>query len=147
MEPPPATVSALTRRPHESAVIGPWRLLGKIGAGGMGDVYLAERGDGVFEGAPPSSSRAHLPDMDAARRFRAERQFLASLHHANIVTLLDGGTTPGGQGYLVMEYVEGTPISTFCQTNALTLDARLALMRRSARPCSTRISARSCTAI
>ena len=113
--------------PRDGAVVGPWRLLDKIGAGGMGDVYLAERDDGVFEGrAAIKFTRAHVPDMDAARRFRAERQFLASLHHANIVTLLDGGTTEGGQGYLVMEYVDGTPITAFCQTHALTLDARLA---------------------
>jgi tRNA A-37 threonylcarbamoyl transferase component Bud32/tetratricopeptide (TPR) repeat protein len=117
--------------PNEGALVGAWRLLHKIGSGGMGDVYLAERADDVFEGrAAVKFTRAHLPDMDAARRFRAERQFLASLHHANIVTLLDGGTTPGGQGYLVMEYVEGTPISTFCQAHALTLEARLSLMQQ-----------------
>ena len=115
----------------EGTHVGAWRLLEKIGSGGMGDVYLAERADGAFEGrAAIKFTRAHLPDMDAARRFRAERQFLASLHHPNIVTLLDGGTTPAGQGYLVMEYVEGTPISAFCQARALTLDARLALIRQ-----------------
>jgi serine/threonine protein kinase len=132
MEPPAGEhTTAAHTAPPQGAVIGPWRLREKIGEGGMGDVYLAERVDGVFEGrAAIKFTRAHLPDMDAARRFRAERQVLASLHHANIVTLLDGGTTPGGQGYLVMEYVEGTPISTFCESRALPLDARLALMRQ-----------------
>jgi eukaryotic-like serine/threonine-protein kinase len=112
------------------AMVGPWRLLRRIGTGGMGDVYLAERADGAFAGqAAVKFTRAHLPDPVAARRFFLERQFLASLHHPNIVTLLDGGTTPTGEGYLVMEYVEGTPITEFCRSRALPLEARLSLMR------------------
>ena len=113
------------------AMVGPWRLLRRIGTGGMGDVYLAERADGAFAGqAAVKFTRAHLPDPVAARRFFLERQFLASLHHPNIVTLLDGGTTPTGEGYLVMEYVEGTPVTEFCRSRALPLDARLSLMRQ-----------------
>lgn len=113
------------------AVVGAWRLLRRIGTGGMGDVYLAERSDGAFAGqAAVKFTRAHLPDPVAARRFFLERQFLASLHHPNIVTLLDGGATPIGEGYLVMEYVEGTPVTEFCRSRALSLDARLSLMRQ-----------------
>ena len=130
---PPAgdrTWAAESARPG-GLLLGAWRVLEKIGSGGMGDVYLAERADGAFEGrAAIKFTRAHLPDMDTARRFRAERQFLASLHHANIVTLLDGGTTPGGQGYLVMEFVGGEPLTTFCENRSLPLDARLALVRQ-----------------
>jgi serine/threonine protein kinase/tetratricopeptide (TPR) repeat protein len=115
----------------DGTVIGAWSVRQKIGSGGMGDVYLAERTDGAFEGrAAIKFTRAHLPDMEAARRFRAERQFLASLHHANIVTLLDGGTTPAGQGYLVMEFIEGAPLTAFCRDRNLPLDARLALLRQ-----------------
>jgi len=113
------------------AIVGAWRLLRRIGAGGMGDVYLAERADGAFAGhAAVKFTRAYLVDPVAARRFSLERQFLASLHHPNIVTLLDGGATPAGEGYLVMEYVEGTPITEFCRVRALPLDARLSLMRQ-----------------
>jgi tetratricopeptide (TPR) repeat protein len=113
------------------AVVGAWRLLRRIGTGGMGDVYLAERSDGAYAGqAAVKFTRAHLPDPVAARRFLLERQFLASLHHPNIVTLLDGGATPTGEGYLVMEYVEGTPVTEFCRSRALSLDARLSLMRQ-----------------
>jgi tetratricopeptide (TPR) repeat protein len=111
--------------------VGAWRVLNKIGSGGMGDVYLAERADGSFEGrAAIKFTRAHLPGVDAVRRFRAERQALASLRHANIVTLLDGGSTPDGQGYLVMEYVEGDDLVSHCERRALSLEARLALMRQ-----------------
>ena len=117
--------------PHDGAILGAWRVGAKIGSGGMGDVHLAERADGAFEGrAAVKFTRAHLLDIDTARRFRAERQFLASLHHPNIVTLLDGGTTPGGQGYLVMEYLEGTPLTRFCESQSLALEARLGLLRQ-----------------
>ena len=64
------------------------------------------------------------------RRFRAERQILASLRHPHIVTLMDGGVTPEGLGYLVMEYVEGASISTYCRTRSLSLPERLSLFRQ-----------------
>ena len=103
------------------STVGPYRLVEHIGEGGMGNVYLAERADGLFRHrvaikVTHSSARGG----DAARRFRAERQILASLQHPNIVTLLDGGVTPAGEAYLVMEHVAGVPI-----TRALP-DARLA---------------------
>jgi eukaryotic-like serine/threonine-protein kinase len=111
-------------------VVGAWRLTRRIGGGGMGEVYLAERADGAFASqAAVKFTHAHLHDPVAARRFLAERQFLASLHHPNIVTLLDGGTTPAGEAFLVMEYVEGTPITEFCRAQSLSLEARLGLMR------------------
>ena len=129
MEPPAGDPDRPER--HDGTTLGAWRVGEKIGSGGMGDVYLAERADGAFEGrAAIKFTRAHLPDMDTARRFRAERQFLASLHHPNIVTLLDGGTTPGGQGYLVMEYLEGTPLTRYCESRSLALEARLGMLRQ-----------------
>jgi serine/threonine-protein kinase len=94
------------------ARIGPYRLLSVAGAGGMGTVYLAERDDGEF------SRRVALKLMRAiagdgallTRRFRAERQILASLDHPNIARLLDGGLTTDGTPYYVMEFVEGQPL-------------------------------------
>ena len=113
------------------STVGPYRLVEHIGEGGMGNVYLAERADGLFRHrvaikVTHSSARGG----DAARRFRAERQILASLQHPNIVTLLDGGVTPAGEAYLVMEHVAGVPITAHCQTHGLPLEARLQLVRQ-----------------
>jgi eukaryotic-like serine/threonine-protein kinase len=111
------------------ALVGPYRLIEQIGEGGMGDVYLAERADGLFsQRVAIKVTRASLRHASVARRFSAERQILASLQHANIVTLLDGGVTASGDAYLVMEYVDGVPLTTFCRTRRL--DERLRLIRQ-----------------
>jgi serine/threonine protein kinase len=111
--------------------VGPYRLIEKIGHGGMGDVYVAERADGLFtHRVAIKVIRASMRDRDVARRFSAERQILASLQHAHIVTLLDGGVTAQGEPYLVMEHVAGVPITTFVRTQARDLDVRLRLMRQ-----------------
>lgn len=110
---------------------GPYQILSLLGAGGMGDVYRAERTDGAYVGrAAIKLMRMHLRDADSARRFQTERQILASLQHANIVTLLDGGTTAEGQEYLAMELVEGTAVSQFCRARQLGLEARVGLMQQ-----------------
>ncbi len=94
------------------SLVGPYRLIEQIGEGGMGNVYLAERADGLFRHRVAIKvTRTSVRDGDTARRFRAERQILASLQHPNIVTLLDGGVTPVGEAYLVMEHVAGVPIT------------------------------------
>ena len=130
LEPSEIALAAMIDPLSAPATVGAWRLVERIGSGGMGDVYLAERADGAFEGrAAIKFMRAHLPGVDAVRRFRVERQALASLRHANIVTLLDGGTTSDGQGYLVMEYVAGEDLVTYCERRSLPLEARLALLR------------------
>jgi serine/threonine protein kinase/tetratricopeptide (TPR) repeat protein len=111
------------------ALVGPYRLIEQIGEGGMGDVFLAERADGLFtHRVAIKVTRASLRDASAARRFSAERQILASLQHAHIVTLLDGGVSPSADAYLVMEYVDGVPLTTFCRT--LGLEERLRLIRQ-----------------
>jgi tetratricopeptide (TPR) repeat protein len=110
------------------ARVGAFRLVSEIGAGGMGIVFRAERTDGTFEqrvAVKLVTASIHHPD--AARRFRAERQILASLRHANIVTLLDGGVTAEGQPYLVMEHVDGVPITVYCRERRLPPAERLAL--------------------
>jgi len=113
------------------ATIGAFRLLERIGAGGMGTVYRAERADGEFaQQVAVKLIAASVGHPSAARRFRAERQILARLHHPHIVALLDGGITPQGQAYLVMEYVEGVRISQYCREHALTLRERIELVRR-----------------
>jgi eukaryotic-like serine/threonine-protein kinase len=108
--------------------IGPYRLLDVIGRGGMGAVYRAVREDDTFQKTVAlklvRGGASH--DMDQ-RRFRRERQILARLEHPNIATVFDGGTTEEGQPYLVMEYVEGLPISDYCERHRLTVRQRLEL--------------------
>ena len=89
--------------------IGPYRLIREIGRGGMGTVYLAVRSDDVFQKrvAIKILRARHRTLRAIVRRFRNERQILASLEHPNIARLLDGGTTDEGSPYFVMEYVEG----------------------------------------
>ena len=84
---------------------------------------------------------------EGLRRFRAERQFLAALNHPHIVTFLDGGITAEGQAYLVMEFVEGVPITRYCARSAAAARGSAAsLSARMRRACSTRTSTRSSTA-
>ena len=108
--------------------IGPYRMLGEIGRGGMGVVYLAERADGQFV---QRVAIKLIETSDAAdplhQRFLAERQILAGLVHPNIARLLDGGITGDGRPYLVMEYVDGLPITTYCDRHRLDIRARLRL--------------------
>ena len=112
----------------EGDLLGPWRMVRRIARGGMGSVYLAERADGRFEHlAAVKVLRRGLDTEDIVARFLAERRILASLDHPNIARLLDGGETPDGRPYLVMEYVEGDPLTTHVARQRLGLDRRLAL--------------------
>lgn len=111
--------------------IGGWRLLDRLGAGGMGVVYLAERADGHYEHrAALKVIRSELADEILVQRFLAERQILAQLSHPNIATLLDGGMTEDGLPYLVLELVDGRPIDSFCEEQGLALEQRVRLMER-----------------
>jgi tetratricopeptide (TPR) repeat protein len=123
------SANAAGAAPLPQQAIGPFRLIEPIGEGGMGVVYRAERADGEFTQQVAIKLLDASLRGDALRRFRAERQILATLHHPHIVTLLDGGLTETGRGYLVMEYVDGVPITAWCAAQALDLSARLALFR------------------
>jgi len=116
-------------RDDVGTVIGPFRLTTKIGEGGMGVVYRAERVGDFEQQVAVKLLDAQLRHRDAARRFGIERQALAALHHPHVVTLLDGGVTADGRAYLVMEYVEGVPITACCAERRLPLDARLRLFQ------------------
>jgi serine/threonine-protein kinase len=110
-------------------VVGPWRLLRRIGQGGMGAVYLAERADEQFEQQAALKLLPRGLDSDKARaRFLIERQILARLVHDNIARLLDGGVTDDGSPYFVMDYVEGLPIDEFCEHHSLSVAERLSLI-------------------
>lgn len=108
--------------------LGAYRLLRPLGAGGMGRVYLAERRDGSFEQRVAIKVLASaLGDPESVRRAEAERRFLGWLDHAHIARILDGGTTPEGQPYVVMEYVDGNPIDAWCREQRLGVRARATL--------------------
>ena len=109
-------------------LVGRYRIERCIGSGGMGTVYLGTRADAEFhQRVAVKLVKRGMDSDEILRRFRAERQTLAALHHPNIALLLDGGVTDAGQPYLVMEYVEGEPIDRYCDRHRLTVEARLAL--------------------
>ncbi len=105
-----------------------YRLLKKIGQGGMGSVFYAERCDDSFhKKVAIKIMRAGFGSDDRQRRFITERQILADLEHPQIARLLDGGTTADGQPYVVMEYVDGQDIIQYSDADQLTIAQRLAL--------------------
>jgi WD40 repeat protein/serine/threonine protein kinase len=107
--------------------IGPYRLVEKIGEGGMGVVYLAEQDKPVRRRV---ALKIIKPGMDTAAviaRFEAERQALALMDHSNIARVYDAGTTPQGRPYFVMELVQGLAVTKYCDQNRLTPEQRLEL--------------------
>ncbi len=111
------------------ALVGPYRIARRIGEGGMGVVYFAERADGQFDMPVALKVVRHSQGDDPgfARRFVHERQTLARLVHANIARLLDGGVAHDGRPYFAMEYVEGLSLVQHSTQRALSLTARLHL--------------------
>ncbi|MEO0480196.1 MAG: serine/threonine-protein kinase [Planctomycetota bacterium] len=110
--------------------IGPYRVLQLLGSGGMGTVYLADRPDQDFDKKVAIKVlRAEPGEGDLWQRFRAERQILASLEHPNIASLLDGGITPDGRAFVVLEYIEGQDLATWCREKQLDTNARIELFR------------------
>jgi serine/threonine protein kinase/tetratricopeptide (TPR) repeat protein len=108
--------------------LGPYRLLRRIGHGGMGSVYLAVREDDQFHRRVAIKAvKPELVSEHAMRRFQNERQTLAALDHPNIVKLLDWGTSEDGIPYLVMDYIEGERIDQFCDGRKLPVADRLRL--------------------
>jgi tetratricopeptide (TPR) repeat protein/tRNA A-37 threonylcarbamoyl transferase component Bud32 len=114
----------------EGRRIGPYRVMEEIGQGGMGTVYRAVRADDQYQQRVAIKVvRGGLGDPLAIQRFKAERQILANLDHANIAHLLDGGATEDGRPYVVMEYIEGVPIDEYADAHQLSVRARLNLFR------------------
>ncbi|MBI2686375.1 MAG: serine/threonine protein kinase [Acidobacteria bacterium] len=106
--------------------VGPWRIVKPLGTGGMGAVYLAARDDDSYRQlAAVKVLRPEQFGPGIRERFRQERQILAELEHPNIARLLDGGTTSDGRPYIVLEYVDGVPLTEF--VNRLSLNERCAL--------------------
>ena len=110
------------------ALIGPYRLLRSIGAGGMGAVWLAERADGLFQRQVALKlPRGAWPRADLVERMARERAILAALTHANIARLYEAGITAGGRPYLALEYVQGSTIDAYCGGRRLDVHSRIRL--------------------
>ena len=108
--------------------VGAYVIVREIGQGGMGTVYLAARADGYFEKqvAVKLLSRGSST-AEVLRRFRSEREVLARLDHPNVARLLDAGTTQDGLPYVLMEYVDGIPVTRFVKEKELSIEARVRL--------------------
>ncbi len=115
----------------EGMRIGHYRVLSELGHGGMGAVYLAARDEpGFTQKVALKLIKRGMDTDEIVRRFVAERQILASLAHPNIARLFDGGSTPDGRPYFVMEYVEGQSITAYACEHKLSVEARLRLFLR-----------------
>lgn len=110
-------------------VIGPWRLAHLLGSGGMGEVWLGERSDGVVEHRV-AIKRVRSHGQRFHERLLSERRLLARLEHPNIARFIDAGVDGSGAPWLAMEYVEGMPITQWCAEHALSVRARLQLFQK-----------------
>lgn len=118
------SASPLGTAPGES--LGPYRLTRRLGAGGMGEVWLAERVEGGFR-QQVAIKRIHRDLAGASDRFRVEQDILASLEHPGIARLYDGGFDAEGQPFMAMEYVDGEDLLGWCQRHTASLEQRLDL--------------------
>jgi tetratricopeptide (TPR) repeat protein/tRNA A-37 threonylcarbamoyl transferase component Bud32 len=109
--------------------IGPYKLLEQIGEGGMGLVFVAEQQRPVKRRVALKVIKPGMDSRPVIARFEAERQALAMMDHAHIAKVYDGGATPEGRPYFVMELVKGTPITDYCDAHRLTTRQRLELFR------------------
>ena len=108
--------------------IGPYRIVQTIGEGGMGTVYQAVRADDLYRKlVAVKVLRLGAHDALTRRKFDLERQILAHLEHPNIAKLLDGGVTPGGEPYFVMDFIAGSPLDEYCNAAGMAVRARLQL--------------------
>jgi tetratricopeptide (TPR) repeat protein/serine/threonine protein kinase len=114
-------------RERPGTVIGPYKLLEQIGEGGMGLVFVAEQQQPVRRRVALKVLKPGMDTRQVVARFEAERQALAMMDHANIAQVHDGGTTPDGRPFFVMELVKGTPITDYCDAQRLSTRQRLAL--------------------
>jgi len=108
--------------------IGPYEFLERLGEGGMGEVWLAEQHKPVRRQVAVKIIKAGMDTKEVVARFESEQQALALMDHPSIAKVLDGGSTPEGHPYFVMEYVQGVPITEHCDAHQLSTAERLALL-------------------
>src|SRR5882724_2216466 len=111
--------------------LGHWKIVADIGEGGMSRVCLAERDDGQFQQRAAVKILKRGMDTDLIlRHFQMERQILAGMRHPNVARLLDGGVTPGGRPYFVMEHIDGVPLDEYAEAKKLGTSERLRLFQQ-----------------
>ena len=114
----------------EAVQIGPYRLVQKVGEGGMGEVWQAEQTQPLRRRVALKIIKQGMDTRAVIARFEQERQALALMDHAHVAKVFDAGTTPEGRPYFVMEYVQGLPITDHCDRHRLTTSQRLALFEQ-----------------
>ena len=119
------TSLAATEQDHIN--LGPYRLLQKLGEGGMGEVWLAEQTRPLQRRVALKLVKAGMDSRSVIARFDTERQALALMDHPTVARVFDAGTTPQGRPYFVMEYVKGDAITTYADRNRLSVRDRVAL--------------------
>jgi serine/threonine-protein kinase len=107
--------------------LGPYKIVRRLGRGGLGSVYLANREEEFTKQVAIKVIRRTVATAELLRRFEFERQILATIEHPNIARLLDGGTTEDGLPFLVMEYIDGEPVDQYCDRRKLPVVQRLEL--------------------
>lgn len=126
-------IKEMTKAPDSSEIglqLGPYLLVRELDSGGMGVVYLAVRSDDqYFQIVAIKMIRKGFDAPERVQRFRIERQILATLNHPNIGAILDGGETKDGRPFIVMEYVEGQPITLASESRSLSIHQRIELFR------------------
>jgi len=113
--------------PHADERIGPYRLIDRLGQGGMGEVYLAEQREPVQRRVALKLIKVGMDTREVIARFESERQALAMINHPNVASMYDAGSTETGRPYFVMEYVPGEPITDYCDRNRVSIQDRLEL--------------------
>src|SRR5262245_19798859 len=124
---PVVTVDVPPVRERPGDVIGSYKLLEQIGEGGFGVVFMAEQTEPVRRKVALKVLKPGMDTRQVVARFEAERQALAIMDHPHIAQVFDGGATPSGRPYFVMELVKGVPITEFCDQNQWTPRQRLEL--------------------
>jgi len=126
LEPPLHADATSALKPDTN--LGPYRIIRQLGAGGMGEVWLARRADGLYEGnVAIKTLHPHLANTAVRERFTREAHILGKLTHKNIARLHDAGVTETGVTYLVLEYVQGETLDAWCDARSLSIRARLEL--------------------
>jgi serine/threonine protein kinase len=127
LDPDQATTRSAPSSTHSGGFAGPYRLLHCLGAGGMGEVWLAEQAPPVRRQVAVKVIKAGMDSAHVIARFGAERQALALMDHPAIATVFDGGTTAEGRPFFAMEYVKGERITDYCDRHRLSTRDRLGL--------------------